>query len=188
MDKIERRFPKPQVAGSSPAASAHDAHDAELQQRLRSVVAQGLLPVLLACAAGEDAQPHDAEALEVLGLANTRLTDLGAEVAHQLAALRASGSLPPSSPRLRAPWSAVLVAAGRPSPYGASLLAWLRVPTMRQTCCARSCGSAVAGVVIGDDGAWWPACQSHRDNLRLLGHGALDRHLDGVPSLEVRDG
>jgi hypothetical protein len=152
------------------------------------VVLAGLLPLLLDVAAGVAPRTFsDEKALGLLrlvephGAAQLRLTALGREVLHQLAALHVANG-PGDLDWPHEWWAAPLLAQGKPSARGQQLLAWLRLGTLLRRCAADqavNCCEAVAGVRV-DAGARLLACVAHRSRLEVLTMGALDRNLAAV--------
>jgi hypothetical protein len=166
----------------------------DLEQRFRAIVMVGLLPVLLGIAGGfGDPSYADEQALARLRLvepaagARLILSPLGRDVAQQLAALHVAGDLPDVRSGA-AWWAAPLLVTGKPNDYGATLLAWLRVASMRRTCAAPDCGGAAVGVLVEPSGERSLACARHRCDVRVLALEALDRALAGVPSEGVANG
>jgi hypothetical protein len=189
---IEHRSVKPRLYPPEPTPAA--SHGSERENRLRAIVTTGLLPLLLGVAAGVAPRTYsDERALGLLrlvephGAAQLRLTGLGRDALHQLAALQAAGDLPDLDWPFEW-WASPLLAEGKPSSRGQQVLAWLRAGTMLRRCAAdpaANCCEAVAGVHVAA-GARALACVGHRSSVEALAMGALDRHLAGVE--EVRHG
>lgn len=125
--QIERRFPKPQVAGSNPAAST----TAPDEQRLRAVVVQGLYPYLEVLVRGERGALRTGLATRAvlvrLGLAQgisrsgTEATALAGEVLAAMDYLRQAQELPQVSLGEAHGWRAVLVCGSHDEVLGLGL-------------------------------------------------------------------